>query len=170
MMQKTLYPATRALSVGNDMQTLVSVPAMSSVLRLVSSMACDPRRVVPGVDLAGARDVDRVGIVLMDLGDERAVRPVGDRGRGEGRNLGEVGHLRQRGHVRAQRRKVDVPDQLEQPALVVDQQHDGVVGVDHPLVDFGHGFVLSLCQCSETCVTWVIPKSTPAAIFNDVSG
>ena len=39
MMQKTLYPATRALSVGNAMQTLVSVPAMSSVLRLVFSMA-----------------------------------------------------------------------------------------------------------------------------------
>ena len=39
MMEKTLYPATRALSVGNAMQTLVSVPAMRSVLRLVFSMA-----------------------------------------------------------------------------------------------------------------------------------
>ena len=42
----------------------------------------------------------------------------------------------------AKDRQVDVPDQLEQPALVVDQQHDGVVGVDHPLVDFGHDFLL----------------------------
>ena len=116
---------------------------MRSVLRLVSSMALHPRGVVPGVDLAGARDVDRIGIVLMDLGDQRAVRAVGDRGRGEGRNLGEMGHLRERGHVRAKDRQVDVPDQLEQPALMVDQQHDGVVGVDHPLVDFGHGVLLS---------------------------
>ena len=111
---------------------------MSSVLRLVFSMASTHVGIVPGVDLAGPRDVDRLGVVLVDLGDERAVRPVGDRGRGEGRNLGEAGHLRQRGHVGAKRRLVDVPDQLEQPALVVDQQHDGVVGVDHPLVDFGH--------------------------------
>ena len=36
---KTLYPATRALSVGNAMHTLVSVPAMRSVLRPVCSMA-----------------------------------------------------------------------------------------------------------------------------------
>ena len=39
MMQKTLYPAARALSAGNDMHTLVSVPAISSVLRFVSSIA-----------------------------------------------------------------------------------------------------------------------------------
>jgi hypothetical protein len=48
---KTLYPATRALSVGNDMQTLVSVPAIRSVLRLVLSMAfthagLSPRRLI----------------------------------------------------------------------------------------------------------------------------
>jgi hypothetical protein len=36
---KTLYPAARALSVGNAMQTLVSVPAMIRVLRLVFSIA-----------------------------------------------------------------------------------------------------------------------------------
>src|SRR5438105_6584962 len=39
MMQKTLYPATSALSAGNAMQTLVRVPAMRSVLRLVFSTA-----------------------------------------------------------------------------------------------------------------------------------
>src|SRR2546426_3923585 len=39
MMQKTLYPATRALRVGNAMHTLVSVPAMRSVFRLVLAMA-----------------------------------------------------------------------------------------------------------------------------------
>ena len=39
MMQNTLYPATRALRVGNAMQTLVSVPAMRSVFRPVFSMA-----------------------------------------------------------------------------------------------------------------------------------
>src|SRR5207302_2183281 len=39
MIQKTLYPATRAVSVGKAMHTLVSVPAMSSVFRLVFSMA-----------------------------------------------------------------------------------------------------------------------------------
>ena len=54
----------------------------------------------------------------------------------------------------AKGRKVDVPDQLEQPALVVDQQHDGVVGVDHPFVGFGHGFLLATCQFSKTWVPW----------------
>src|SRR5438445_9678317 len=39
MMQKTLYPATRALSAGNAMHTLVSVPAMRRVFRPVFSMA-----------------------------------------------------------------------------------------------------------------------------------
>jgi len=38
----------------------------------------DPFGVVPGVNLAGPRDVDRLGVVLVDLRDEWAVRPVGD--------------------------------------------------------------------------------------------
>ena len=36
---KTLYPASTALRVGNAMQTLVRVPAMRRVLRLVASIA-----------------------------------------------------------------------------------------------------------------------------------
>ena len=44
--------------------------------------------------------------------------------------------------LRAEHRQVDVPDQLEQPALMVDQQHDGVVGVDHPLVELAMSFLL----------------------------
>jgi cysteine-rich repeat protein len=114
-----------------------------------------PGRIVPGVDLTGARDVDRILVVLVDLGDQRAVRPVRDRGRREGGDLREIGDLRERGDVRAQCRKVDVPHQLEQTTLVVDQQQDGVLGVDHPLV--GHGVLLrslrvlsSSCGCSAT--------------------
>jgi hypothetical protein len=53
-----------------------------------------------------------------------------------------MGHFCQRGDVGAQYRQFDVPDQLEQPALMVYQQHDGILGVDHPLVGFGHGFLL----------------------------
>jgi hypothetical protein len=79
----------------------------------------------------------------MDLGDQRTIGTVRDGCRRERWNLGETGHLCECGYVRAKRRKVDVSDQLEQPTLVVDQQHDGVIGVDHPLVDFGHGFLLS---------------------------
>ena len=36
--------------------------------------------------------------------------------------------------MRAQHGLIDVPDELEQPALMVDQQQDGIVRVDHPLV------------------------------------
>ena len=97
-------------------------------------------RVVPAVDLAGSRNVDRIGFVLMDLGNGRTVRPVRDRGHGESGNLGEMGHFRTCGHVRAKYWKFDVPDELEQTALMVDQEHDGVLGVDHPLVNFGHRF------------------------------
>ncbi len=142
-MQKTLYPATRALSAGERHADARERAGDEERLALGLLDGLDPRGVVPGVDLAGSRDVDRVRVVLVDLGDERAVRPVGDRGRGEGRNLGETRHLRERGDVRAKDRKVDVPDQLEQPALMVDQQHDGVVGVDHPLVEFWHGCLLT---------------------------
>jgi hypothetical protein len=80
--------------------------------------------------------------VLVDFRDERAVRPVGDRGRGDGRNLGEAGHLRQGDDVGPQDGEFDVLDELKQPALVVNQQHHRVVRVDHPFVDFGHDFLL----------------------------
>ena len=78
----------------------------------------------------------------MDFGDQRAVRPVGDGRRGEGWKLGEIRQLGERGRMRAKHRLVDVPNQLKQPALVVDQQHDGVVGVNHPLVAYSHDFLL----------------------------
>jgi hypothetical protein len=42
-----------------------------------------PRRVVPGIDLACSRDIDRVRITLMNLGNERIVRTIGDRCGGE---------------------------------------------------------------------------------------
>lgn len=48
----------------------------------------DPCRVIPGVNLASAGDIDCIGIILMDLGDERAVRAVRNRRGGE-----EVGIL-----------------------------------------------------------------------------
>lgn len=73
----------------------------------------DPRRVVPGVDLAVARDVNRVRIVLVDFGNERAVRAVRHRSGGEGGELYEAGDLRERGNVRAQNGLLDVSDELE---------------------------------------------------------
>lgn len=50
----------------------------------------DPCRIIPGVNLAGTGDIDRIRIVMVDLGDERAVRSVGDRRRGEGWYLGKI--------------------------------------------------------------------------------
>jgi len=50
--------------------------------------------------------------------------------------------LRECRHVRTKLRKLDVFDQLEQPALMVNQQHDGVFGIDHPPVELGHDFLL----------------------------
>ncbi len=65
-------------------------------------------------------------------GDQRAVRPFGDRSGGEGRDLGKICDLRECGHMRAKCRKIDVPNQLKQPALMVNQQHDGIAGIDQP--------------------------------------
>jgi hypothetical protein len=33
---------------------------------------------------------------------------------------------------------------LKQPALMVDQQHDGVIRVNHPFVGYVHGLILSI--------------------------
>ncbi len=45
--------------------------------------------------------------------------------------------------MRAQHRLVDVPYQLEESALVVNQQHNCIAGVDHPFVFVCHGFLQS---------------------------
>ena len=65
--------------------------------------------------------------------------PVGHRRGRERRRLGQPRGLGQRDHVVAQREHVHVFDELEQAALVIDQQQDGVIGVDHSFGNFGHG-------------------------------
>jgi len=79
----------------------------------------------------------------MYLGDQRTIGTVRDGCCCERRNFGETCHLRKDGHIRSKCRKVDVPDQLEQPTLMINQEHDSIVGVNHPLVKFSHCFLLS---------------------------
>ena len=38
----------------------------------------DPLRIVPRIDLPSARDINRIGIVFVDLRDQRTVRAVGN--------------------------------------------------------------------------------------------
>ncbi|WP_248150462.1 hypothetical protein [Stenotrophomonas indicatrix] len=83
------------------MQTLVMVPAMISWLRPVAFTAATNSGVVPGVDLAASRYVLRMRCGVMDLRDQRAVRPLRYRRGGDHRHLRQGGHFRQRGGVRA---------------------------------------------------------------------
>ena len=94
----------------------------------------DEVRIVPGVDLALAGNVLRVRRVLVDLRDQRPVRPLRNRGGGDHRKLAQRRDLRERGRMVAQRRHRHVADRLERPLWVVDQQHDGVICVDGRLL------------------------------------
>lgn len=123
------------------MHTLVSVPAIRRVLRLVFSMASTQAGLSQAL-IWPVRAMKTASGLYWWISGMSAVRSVGDQGRGKGWNLGETRHLRECGDIRAKEWKVDVPDQLEQPALMVDQEHVGVVGVDHPIVEFWHGCLL----------------------------
>jgi len=65
---------------------------------------------------------------MVDFRDQWAVRAVGHGSGGKSRHVGQARQLGQRRDVAAQHVLLDVAHQLEQAALVVDQQHDGVVG------------------------------------------
>ncbi|GER18041.1 hypothetical protein VCH24_30630 [Variovorax boronicumulans] len=94
--------------------------------------------VVPGVDLAGAGNVGRVGKLGLQLGHQRAVGAVleaGGQHRGQLEVTGDVG---QGQHVVLELVGVDVAHQREQAGLVVDQQHGDIVLVETG-VRLGHG-------------------------------
>src|SRR5262245_57617079 len=62
-------------------------------------------------------------------------------------------HSRERGHMRAKSRLLNVLHHLEQPALMIDQQHDRVVRVDHGFDGFAHTLLEPLIRLSsEICM------------------
>ncbi|MNP58914.1 hypothetical protein D3C76_1538730 [compost metagenome] len=67
---------------------------------------------------------------FMDLGNQRAVGALWDRGGGDQRDLGQAGDLGQGNGVGPQFGHGHVLDRLEQATLVIDQQHRCVVRVD----------------------------------------
>ncbi|MOA19689.1 hypothetical protein D3C78_1400920 [compost metagenome] len=87
-------------------------------------------RVVPGIDFAFARHVLRMGCGLVDFRDQRPVRSLRNRGSGNHRHFQQGRGLGQGNGVGAQLGHVHVLDDLEQSALVIDQQHCAVIGVD----------------------------------------
>jgi hypothetical protein len=55
------------------------------------------------------------------------------------RNLAECGQLGERGRSRAQLRHRHVADGLEQTALMIDQQHHRIIGINDRLLSFEIG-------------------------------
>jgi len=78
---------------------------------------------------------------MMDFRDQWTVRAIGHGRGGKRRHIGQARQLGQCRDMAAQHVLLDVAHQLEQAALVVDQQHDGVVGIDHrgQTVEIGGG-------------------------------
>ena len=66
-------------------------------------------------------------------------------------------NLRERAHIIAQRQHVHVRHKLKQPTLVIDQQQDGVVRVDHGLDCFTHMLFLSV-------LFWFVCLPSPAVV------
>ena len=110
------------------MQTLVMVPAMIRVLRPVALTAATNSGLSQAL-ISPRRDVLRVGRVVVDLWNQWAV--PGPAGRGDDGHLAQRGHAGQGGGAGAQLGHGHVAHGLEQAALVVDEQHGGVVGIDH---------------------------------------
>ena len=88
-------------------------------------------RVIPGVDLPLACHILCVRRVGVDLRDKRAVRSLWNRRRGDHRDLRQRGDFCQRCCTGAQLRHWHVSYGLEQPALVIDKQHNGIVYVNN---------------------------------------
>ncbi|MOA43357.1 hypothetical protein D3C78_1654990 [compost metagenome] len=83
----------------------------------------------------------------MDFRNQRPVRPLGHGRGGDHRHLQQGGRLGQGNRVGAQLRYIHVLDDLEQPALVIDQQHGAVIGVDRRFLAIEVGRSDGIHQC-----------------------
>jgi len=106
--------------LGKDIHTLVMVPATIKVLRRLDGS--DEVGIVPGVDLSATGDILRMWRELMNLRDQWSVRALRHGGSGDHRDVGQGRHLRPGDHVSAKLGNVEVLDDLEKAALMVNEQ------------------------------------------------
>ncbi|MNE59397.1 hypothetical protein D3C80_1544860 [compost metagenome] len=116
-------------------------------LLLAGGLDClDEVFVVPGIDVARARDVRRVRELLLEFGHQRAIWAVLEAGGEDGRQLEVLGQVRQGQHIVLETVGFDIPYQREQTRLVIHQQYGGVVLVQS-LVLKGHDVFLTRVGC-----------------------
>ena len=86
--------------------------------------------IVPGVDVAGAGDVGRIGKEGLDLGHERTVGAVFETGGEDRRQFEILGGVGEGHDVVAEFFGREVADEIAEARLVIDEQDGGVVFVE----------------------------------------